>query len=98
MAKDKFSKMLVDSIIGDIIDLNFDDEDFEEITDEEIAEFEALPKYEITPEMESRMKAFNTEILAWLSYRFGMEAKGLPFLDLWEWRNMEVKPTVPGEE
>lgn len=98
MSKDKVDKMIVDAIIGDIVDLNFDDDEIEPITDEEIAELDALPVRELTPEEDARFKATINECMAWLKYRLHMEALGLPYLDLYEWHNMAEKPTVPTEE
>lgn len=98
MSKDKVDKMIVDAIIGDIVDLNFDDDEFMDITDEEIAELDALPVRELTPEEDARFKATINECMAWLKYRLHMEALGLPYLDLYEWHNMAEKPTVPSEE
>lgn len=97
MSKDKVDKMLVDAIIGDIVDLNFDDDEIEPITDEELAEIEALPIRELTPEEDAGFKAVISECMAWLRYRLAMEARGLAYLDLYEWHNMAEKPSVPEE-
>ena len=93
---------LVRAIIGDIREvITFEpdeiDDDIIELTDEEIAEFDALPPLELSPEQEREMTARGMEIFHWVLYKREMEKRGLPHVDRWEWMNMAIKPEVPNE-
>lgn len=95
------SDLVVAAIIGDIqevITCDPDDIDSDDLTDEEIAEFDALPNYELSPEDSERLRQTGIEIFHWVLYNLEMEKRGLSYVDRWEWINMTVKPTVPDNE
>lgn len=103
MSKDKVDQMIVRHIIGDIrlatvLDDGFDESEFDDITDEEIAEFDALPEYEFALGQEERLHTKAMKVARWCFYRQEMRERGLPFLDMYEYMNMEVEPTVPEED
>lgn len=93
---------LVRSIMGDIrevftVDPDEIDDDDIELTDEEIAEFDALPDAELSPEQTQWMVARGMELFNYILYEQEMKRRGLPHVDRWEWMNMAVKPELLNE-
>lgn len=101
MNDDPVDQMIVRHIIGDIrvalSDEDFEDIDPDDITDEEIAEFDSLPPYEFAPGEEERMRVNGMKVFRYVLYKLEMKRRGLPHLDRHEYMNMAVEPTVPEE-
>lgn len=108
MSYDPVDQMIVRHIIGDIRvafdpdDVEFDD--IEPVSDEEVAEIDAY--YEAnkhlfpdpTPEETERFIAHGMKIFRFTVYKLEAKKRGLPHLDLYEFMNMAVEPTVPEDD
>lgn len=98
MKDDPVDQIIVNAIIGDIRQVpDWDDDEEVEITDEEIAEFDALtdadmPK--LSQESLDRMIAAGMDCFNWFVYKQAMEERNLPYVDIYEWRNMNPRPQV----
>lgn len=98
-------KAIVEAIIGNIPDYNFDDEEIVPATDEEVMEIEreyeeALEKGEIQPiseEEAARFKAFIEKCRQWYIYKLWKLCGKESYYDFEEWDNLVEKPVVPQE-
>lgn len=99
--QDLEKKQIVKAIIGNIVDLNFDDDELEPISDEEVADLDwdydrALEAGQIVPESEEskeRGRTFIKNISEYMLWAFTYRDKGLkePY-DFQEWVHLAEKP------
>lgn len=101
--KDIEKKKLVDSIIGNITDYNFDEDEIVSITEQEAEEIEkeyeeALRNGQIKPmdeETDKRLRETVENGRQWIIYSSYMKSQGNKFYDFAEWLNLAEKPVVP---
>lgn len=107
MSKLTVEDVIVRAIIGDIpvaLTIEEMEDDWEDITDEEIAEIEA--DYQAhkddfpppTPEETERFVQQGMKMVRWIFYKQEMERLGLSHLDRYEYMNMAIEPTVPEQD